>query len=114
MHLASDTISRTAIGRLRAKELPVDPEALIYERMLRFTSPLLPLLAQDCGISHPELSLFVMEGDQSFPNIPPALNSRCGVEPSHDGADARSSSMTVESCLIFAGCWRYSREYPIS
>jgi hypothetical protein len=72
MHFASDTISRTAIGRLRAKVLPVDAEALIYERMLRIASPLLLLLAQDCGVSHPELSLFVMEGDLSFRTfIPP-------------------------------------------
>jgi hypothetical protein len=51
MHPASDTISKTAIGRLRAKELPVDAQALIYERILRVASPILPLLAQDCGIS---------------------------------------------------------------
>jgi hypothetical protein len=49
MHLASDTIARTAIGRPRAKELPVDAEPPIYERVLRFSAPILPLLAQDCG-----------------------------------------------------------------
>jgi hypothetical protein len=76
MHLASDTISRTAIGRLRAEELPVDADTMIYECILRFASPILPLLAQDCGISHSELSLFVVEGDLPFPKIPPALDSR--------------------------------------
>jgi len=94
MHLASDTISRTAIGRLRAKELPVDAKALIYERILRLASPILPLLAQDCGIPQPELSLFVAEGDLSFPKIPPALDSRREIESSHDWAEARSSGMT--------------------
>ena len=84
MHRASDTISRTAIGRLRAKELPVDAEALIYERILRLASPILPLLAQDCGLSQPELSLFVAEGDLSLPKIPPALDSRREIESSHD------------------------------
>jgi hypothetical protein len=58
MHFASDTILRNSIDRLRAKELPVAAEQLIYEQIVRFTSPILPLLAQDCGISHPELSLF--------------------------------------------------------
>jgi hypothetical protein len=75
------------------RELPVDVRSVIYERMLRFASPILPLLAQDCCISRRELSQFVMEGDLSFLQIPPALNSRRGIESSHDGADARSSNM---------------------
>jgi hypothetical protein len=50
--------------RCAQKELPVDVKTVIYERVLRFASPVLPLLAQDCCIS------------------------------SHDGADARSSNMT--------------------
>jgi hypothetical protein len=76
------------------RELPVDVKAVIYECVLRFASPILPLLAQDCCISRRELSQFVIEGDLSFPQIPSVLNSRRGVESSHDGADARSSNMT--------------------
>jgi hypothetical protein len=60
------------------------PKRLIYERILRFSAPILPLLAQDCGHFAPGLSLLVMEGDRSFPKIPHALNSRREVESSHD------------------------------
>jgi hypothetical protein len=30
------------------------PKRLIYERILRFSAPILPLLAQDCGHFAPE------------------------------------------------------------
>jgi hypothetical protein len=68
--LASDTISRTAIGRLRAKELPVDAEALMYERscesLLRYCR-----CWRKIAVFRTGTSLFALKGDLSFPKIPP-------------------------------------------